>query len=66
MAGVGLSSRKENQATLILLSFIFPGFMGYASEMHSLVSHHEVKDIDDDQLYYTKLYLDKEIRVSNQ
>ena len=40
-----------------------PGFMGYASEIHSLVTHHEVKDTDDDQLYYTKLYLDRENRV---
>ncbi len=38
--------------------------MGYAPEMHSLVSHHKVKDTDDDQLYYTNMYLDKEIRVS--
>lgn len=44
--------------------FVFIGFMGYAPEIHSLVSHHKVEDTDDDQLYYTKLFLDKDIRVS--
>ncbi len=38
--------------------------MGYASEIHALVSHHKVEDTDDDQLYYTKLFLDKDIGVS--
>ena len=44
-------------------SFISPGFMGYAPEMYVLISDHEVKDTDDDQLYYTKLYLDQDVRV---
>ena len=37
--------------------------MGYAPEMYALISDHEVKDTDDDQLYYTKLYLDQDVRV---
>lgn len=36
--------------------------MGYAPEMYALISDHEVKDTDDDQLYYTKLYLDQDVR----
>ena len=40
------------------------GFMGYAPEIYELIWHHEVQDTDDDQLYYTKLYLDEDIRVS--
>jgi hypothetical protein len=40
------------------------GFVGYAPEMYALISDHEVKDRDDDQLYYTELYLDEGLRVS--
>lgn len=47
----------------MLLSHISAGFMGYAPEMYALISDHEVKDTDDDQLYYTKLYLDQDVRV---
>lgn len=44
---------------------IFPaGFIGYAPEIYKLVWDHKVEDTDDDQLYYTQLYLDKELRVS--
>lgn len=39
------------------------GFIGYAPEMYALVSDHDVKDTDDDQLYYTLLYLDQKKRV---
>lgn len=38
------------------------GFIGYLPEIFSIVSNNEIKDDDDDQLYYTKIYLDKELR----
>ncbi|XP_028394041.1 multifunctional procollagen lysine hydroxylase and glycosyltransferase LH3-like [Dendronephthya gigantea] len=38
------------------------GIIGYAPEVFQLMTHHEVKDTDDDQLYYTKLYLDAKLR----
>ncbi|KAG8284269.1 Procollagen-lysine,2-oxoglutarate 5-dioxygenase 1, partial [Homalodisca vitripennis] len=38
------------------------GIIGYASELYELLSSHELKATDDDQLYYTKLFLDKNIR----
>lgn len=38
------------------------GFMGYAPELYSLMSNHSVEDTADDQLYYTKLYLDQDVR----
>lgn len=44
--------------------FTVLGFIGFAPDIYELMSHHNVKDTDDDQLYYTKLYLDKDIRVS--
>ncbi len=40
-------------------------FMGYASEVYKMVSHKEVKDTDDDQLYYTEIFLDDHLRVSH-
>jgi hypothetical protein len=39
------------------------GFMGYAPEIHAIVSDHEIADTDDDQLYYTLIYLDQQKRV---
>ena len=34
------------------------GFIGYASDVYALVADSAIQDSDDDQLYYTKLYLD--------
>lgn len=39
------------------------GIIGYAPEVHELMTHHKVSDTYDDQLYYTKLYLDENFRV---
>ena len=39
------------------------GFIGFADTISEIVSDHPVQDSDDDQLYYTKLYLDQEKRV---
>ncbi|XP_076046285.1 procollagen lysyl hydroxylase [Oratosquilla oratoria] len=38
------------------------GFIGYAPEMYKIVSQHPVKNGDDDQLYYTKIFLNEELR----
>lgn len=37
--------------------------MGYAPEIWNLISWKNLKDDDDDQSYYTHLYLDEQIRV---
>lgn len=49
------------QSTFINNSSLL-GFIGYAPELYQLVSAKEVKDTDDDQLYYTNMYLDPEMR----
>lgn len=46
----------------ILMMFL--GFMGYASCIHKLVMQWQLHDNDDDQLFYTKIYLDPVQRVS--
>ncbi|XP_077301869.1 procollagen lysyl hydroxylase [Arctopsyche grandis] len=38
------------------------GFIGYFKEIYEIISHTPVKDKDDDQLYYTKVYLDENLR----
>uniref|UniRef100_A0A672Q3Y2 Procollagen-lysine, 2-oxoglutarate 5-dioxygenase 3 n=1 Tax=Sinocyclocheilus grahami TaxID=75366 RepID=A0A672Q3Y2_SINGR len=38
------------------------GFIGYASEVHAVVKQWKYKDDDDDQLFYTRIYLNKEQR----
>jgi len=39
------------------------GFIGYASTFHQVVADHAIEDVEDDQLYYTKIFLDKQKRV---
>ncbi|XP_067301470.1 multifunctional procollagen lysine hydroxylase and glycosyltransferase LH3 [Pseudorasbora parva] len=38
------------------------GFIGFAPEIHAIVQQWKYKDNDDDQLFYTRIYLDKEQR----
>uniref|UniRef100_A0AAY4BPB0 procollagen-lysine 5-dioxygenase n=1 Tax=Denticeps clupeoides TaxID=299321 RepID=A0AAY4BPB0_9TELE len=39
------------------------GFIGYARDLYGIVQQWKYKDNDDDQLFYTKIYLDKEQRT---
>ena len=38
------------------------GFIGYAKDIHEILNYAEVEDRDDDQLYYTKIFLNAEYR----
>lgn len=40
------------------------GFIGFASDLSTIVQQWKYKDNDDDQLFYTKIYLDKTQRVN--
>lgn len=53
----------KNLPSVYNVIYLSLGFMGYAPEVHKLIWDHEIKDSDDDQLYYTKLYLDADTRV---
>lgn len=37
-------------------------FIGYLPEIIELIEHKEIQNEDDDQLFYTKAYLDQELR----
>ena len=39
----------------------YPGFIGYAPQIYSIVSNSEIENEDDDQLYYTKIFLDQRV-----
>ena len=41
------------------------GFIGYAPTFYTAIASSPVSDTDDDQLYYTKLFLDPKKRVSS-
>jgi PREDICTED: similar to procollagen-lysine,2-oxoglutarate 5-dioxygenase len=41
----------------------FLGFIGLAPQIYQIVSNSEISNLDDDQLFYTKIYLDKQLRV---
>ena len=42
------------------------GFIGYAKDIYDVVTHHEIQNHEDDQLYYTKLYLDENFRKQHK
>ena len=33
--------------------------MGYAPDIYKMLTDHEIKDADDDQLYFTNLFIDE-------
>ena len=41
------------------------GFIGHAKDIYEILNYDEVKDDDDDQLYYTKIYLNSELRAKH-
>lgn len=47
-----------------LLPFLYPGFIGYAQNLKQMVSDWSGEDDDSDQLFYTKIYISSEKRVS--
>lgn len=42
------------------------GFIGYLPEVSEIVNYKTVNDKDDDQLYYTKIYLDQQMRETHK
>lgn len=40
-------------------------FMGYASNIYNILTTQAVKDTDDDQLFYTNIYLNEKLREAN-
>lgn len=42
------------------------GFIGFAADVFSIVAYKDVADNDDDQLYFTKIYLDEEMRTKHK
>ncbi|XP_054270597.1 procollagen-lysine,2-oxoglutarate 5-dioxygenase-like isoform X1 [Macrosteles quadrilineatus] len=42
------------------------GFIGYASDIYELLSSLKLNSKDDDQLYYTRLFLDKDLREKHR
>jgi hypothetical protein len=38
------------------------GFIGYATELYNVVTSSAVANDDDDQLFYTRVYLNEELR----
>jgi procollagen-lysine,2-oxoglutarate 5-dioxygenase len=41
-------------------------FIGYAKNVFNVLSYADVKDTEDDQRFYTHVYLDKKMRSENQ
>lgn len=40
-------------------------FIGYAANIINILNSKDIKDTDDDQLFYTNVYLNKELREEN-
>lgn len=39
------------------------GFIGYASDIYEIITRDQIKDEDDDQLFYTNIFLNKPTQV---
>ena len=39
------------------------GIIGYATDIYDIIADSDLKDDDDDQLFYTKIFLNKPTRV---
>ena len=39
------------------------GIIGYATDIYEIIAESNLKDEDDDQLFYTQIYLNKPTRV---
>ena len=55
--GQGVCKLRDINLSLLV------GYIGYAPELYKLLSHTEIKDSDDDQLYFTNLFLDEDLRT---
>ncbi|CAD6240492.1 GSCOCG00008815001-RA-CDS [Cotesia congregata] len=42
------------------------GFIGYASDVYAILNDKKIDDTDDDQLYYTNVYLNENLRKKNK
>lgn len=51
--------------TSLVCYLFFTGFIGIAKDIVEIINHKNINDMDDDQLYYTKIFLDKNLRVSH-
>lgn len=54
----------SNQYLLIINAYNYNYFTGYVSDLYKLLSYAPIQDTDDDQLFYTKAYLNEEIRAN--
>lgn len=41
-------------------------FVGYAANIYNILNSQPVKDTEDDQLFYTNVYLNEKLRVDNK
>lgn len=57
------NGRCPRKYQIIFLWFI-SGFIGYAPNVNDIVQQWDLQDSDDDQLFYTKIYIDPLKRVS--
>ncbi len=56
---------KNPDRSFIIVLHCFVGFIGYAPELYKIVTSSDIEDADDDQLFYTKVFLDKDLNVSD-
>lgn len=42
------------------------GFIGYASDIYEILNKASIKDEDDDQLFFTTVYLQEELRIQHK
>lgn len=63
-SGMFIGKNESNQYLLIINTYKYNYFTGYVSDLYKLLSYAPIQDTDDDQLFYTKAYLDEDIRAN--
>lgn len=59
-----LQTRNARKCELSSFLFFPTGFIGFADSIYELLEKDSVADTDDDQLFYTKLFLNQKLRES--
>ena len=61
-----MSFASYSHYNIIFLLMCLPnaGFIGYAREVCEMIYYQPIKNEEDDQLYYTEIFLNRALRVS--
>ena len=54
---------KVDQHTVTHKQNCISAFIGYAKDIVAMINHRPINDMESDQLYFTEIFVNKELRV---